>query len=150
MALSEAQLIALLPTMVGDIDPDTGDAVAQGGLIQANARVLWDLHADKARRPGLRVLYACRSAIDMILGKLSDRVDNQALDAVSDEADVITNRVQQRNQIQAAIDKFESQARAGRAPAIGRATLAEIFPGGTPWTLRAPGSVSIIETRRIG
>lgn len=149
MALTEAQLIALLPTMVGDIDPDTGDAVTQGGLIQDNAQVLWDLHADKARRPGLRVLYACRSAIDMILGRLADRVDEAVLDATSDEADVVTNRVAQRSQIQAAIDKFEAEARANRPAAVGRATLQEIFPGGTPWTNPIPGSVPIFETRRI-
>lgn len=147
MALTEAEVIALIPGLVGDIDQESGEPVSQGGLVQARAQALWDLHADKARRPGLRLLYALRSAVDMLIGRLADRVDEAVLDATSDEADVVANRVAQRAALQQAIDRAEAEARSNRVAAIGRASIDEMFPGGHPWGRGWP-AWPVEETRR--
>lgn len=79
MAVTTAQVKAIVIGRVGDIDPDTLDPTTQNtGLLATNIDLWWEMHADKDLwGPRLRELYTQLECLDAKIAKLMVLVDFQ-------------------------------------------------------------------------
>jgi hypothetical protein len=77
VAITEAQVKAIVIGRVGDIDPSTLDpTVANTGLLAVNIDLWWEMHADKALwGPRLQELYTQLECVDAKKAALMHLVD---------------------------------------------------------------------------
>ena len=77
MAVTDAQMQALITRLVGDVDPTTGDPTTAGtGIVATNMPTLWSIHEAKGTvLPALRRWYVQRDAYELVLAVLRSQYD---------------------------------------------------------------------------
>lgn len=140
MALTAAQVQALIIAQVGDIDPATmhppvfTPPAASPGIIATNMAVLWERWASlDVVAPGLRELVVKRGAIELVIATLRDR----AVDIGQPGTGLVVKEWERVQTLQEQLKEVNAQIKTLMQASTGRAKGAsEVLPN--QWPIPAP------------